>query len=211
MTSPQWVIPRLAEYLDLFDHPKLFVFFHVPLQSGSDRTLRLMRRDGTVADFERLARAFQSRFPEGTLLTDLIAGFPGETDEDFEATLALVDRLRLPGANVSRFSPRPGTAAARMPGLPAAVVAARTRALMRCVRDQAAAWHAARIGRRYPALIERVREDGRSLGRTDAYRSVLFDDPLVPGRRIVAEITGAADFSFRGMPVAESGACAAAE
>lgn len=198
MTSPQWVLPRLAEYLDLFDHPRMFTFFHVPIQSGSDRVLRLMRRDGTAADFERLASAFHSRFPEGTLLTDLIAGFPGEEDEDFRATLALVDRLGLPGVNVSRFSARPGTAAARMPPLPSCVVAARTKSLMQHVRRCAAAWHADRIGRTGRVLVERAHADGRALARTRAYRSVLLDRPYSPGLRLDARITGASDFSFQG-------------
>lgn len=200
MTSPQWVLPALPAWLDLFEHPKMFTFLHVPIQSGSDRVLRLMRREGTAAQFERLAEAFRSRYPEGTLLTDLIAGFPGETDEDFRATLDLVDRLALPGINVSRFSARPGTAAARMAAVHPPVIAARTRNLMLRVRRHARAWHGARIGRRFPVLVERVRGDGLAIGRTRAYRSILFDRSLGPGRRLDAVVTAAADFSFQGMP-----------
>lgn len=198
MTSPQWVTARLQAYLDVLDHPKMFRFFHVPVQSGSDAVLKRMRREGPVREFERIHEAYVDRFPDGTFITDLIAGFPGETEEDFEATLALVDRLGLAGANVSRFSARPGTAAARMKGLPPRVIKQRTRRLMNKVRENAARFHAARVGERHRVLIDQRRDDGRAHGRTEAYRPVLFDEALPLGAWVEAELIGASEFSFRG-------------
>jgi threonylcarbamoyladenosine tRNA methylthiotransferase CDKAL1 len=198
MTSPQWVTPRLAEYLDLFDHPKMFRFFHVPVQSGSDSVLRTMKREGGVADFEAIHRAFARRHPEGTFLTDLIAGFPGETEEDFEATIALVDRLALPGINVSRFSARPGTAAAKMRPLPSAVVSRRTKALVSRVREIAADYHRRRVGRRYRVLIDEHDRRGHSLGRTESYRPVMLDGRLTLGEWVEVEIVRGENFSFFG-------------
>lgn len=207
MTSPQWVTPKLAEYLDLFSHPKMFRFFHVPVQSGSDAVLRRMRREGSVREFESIHSAYIERFPDGTFLTDLIAGFPGESEADFEKTRALVERLGLPGANVSRFSPRPGTAAARMKAVDPASVKRRTRMLMDQVRRSAARYHAERVGTRCRVLMDQHREDGRGQGRTEAYRPVLFEEALALGSWVEAELTGASDFSFRGAVVAP--ACAA--
>lgn len=198
MTSPQWVTPRLGEYLDIFDHPKMFRFFHVPVQSGSDAVLRRMKREGPVRDFEAIHAAFIGRCPDGTFLTDLIAGFPGESEADFGETLALVERLGLPGANVSRFSPRPGTASVRMSPVEPAIIKRRTKTLMEKVRAMAASFHAARIGERRRVLIDQHREDGRSQGRTEAYRPVLFEESLPLGSWVEAELTGASDFSFRG-------------
>lgn len=205
MTSPQWVTPRLSDFIEIFDHPKMFRFFHVPIQSGSDAVLRRMRRQGSVAEFEAIHRAFTARHPEGSFLTDLIAGFPGETPEDFDATLGLTGRLGLPGINVSRFSARPGTPAARLAPLASDVVSARTRELSKAVREVAADYHRARIGRRYPVLIDGHTVEGRSQGRTEGYRPVLFEEWLPLGARVEAEIIRSNAFSFFARP-AESAA-----
>lgn len=198
MTSPQWVTSRLNEYLEIFDHPKMFRFFHVPIQSGSDSVLQRMKREGSVGDFERIHQEYIHKFPDATFLTDLIVGFPGETNAEAQATLDLVSRLQLPGINVSRFSPRPGTLAARMTPVPQHVVKSRTKQLTDKMKEIAMAYHAERIGRYERVLIDQPRSDGQSQGRTDAYRSVLLEQNLPLGAWVMTEIIHAANFSFRG-------------
>lgn len=202
MTSPQWVTERLGEYLDLFEHPKMFRFFHVPVQSGSGRVLRAMKREGTVARFEAIHEAFMDRFPDSTFLTDLIAGYPTETDQDFQMTLDLVGRLGLPGTNCSRFSARPGTLAARLPGLHSSVVSERSKRLAAAVRESASRYHALRVGRNYEVLIDRIEKDGARIGRTGAYRSVKLETDAVLGETVEARIVRAGTFSLFGEIVA---------
>jgi len=201
MSSPRWVREARDAYLDLLAHPKMFRFLHVPVQSGSERVVRRMRRDGSVEDFLAIHEAFARRFPEGTLLTDLIVGYPTETESDFQATLDLVQRLRLPGINCSRFSPRPGTPAAALPQLPPSVVAARSRLLTASVRRISGEVHQAWVGRNCWALVDQRRADGRAIARTDAYRPVLVLGEVPLGRPVLLEIVRGEPFRFVGRPI----------
>jgi threonylcarbamoyladenosine tRNA methylthiotransferase CDKAL1 len=97
-----------------FENNKIFKFLHLPVQSGDDGILQRMCRPYSVNDFKRIVRAFRERFPDLTLATDVICGFPGESDGAFERTLQLLEEVRPDIVNVSKFFPRPKTAAAEM-------------------------------------------------------------------------------------------------
>jgi threonylcarbamoyladenosine tRNA methylthiotransferase CDKAL1 len=93
--------------------PKVYKFLHLPVQSGSDRVLEAMKRGYVVRTFEDQVRSFRSIYPRMSLSTDIITGFPGETDDDHRASVELIERIRPSIINVTRFSPRPGTPAAK--------------------------------------------------------------------------------------------------
>ena len=97
----------------LRSHPQVVPHFHLPLQSGSDALLRRMNRQYTRDDFLRMVDACSAAFDRPALTTDVIVGFPGETDAEFERTLEVVDHARFIHVHAFSFSPRPGTAAAR--------------------------------------------------------------------------------------------------
>lgn len=198
MTSPQWMFDLLPDYLPLFDHPKMFRFLHVPIQSGSERVLRDMRRDGGVAEFAAVHAAFTERFPDLNFVTDLIVGYPAETDEDFARTLDLVERHQLGFVNCSKFSPRPGTAAARLAPLAAAVVSARVKALMARIREIGGATLTRSAGRVEPVVVEQIESDGTRIARTAAYRPVHLSEPLALGARAEALLAEAVPFHFLG-------------
>lgn len=102
-------------FFSLWANPRLLPHLHLPLQSGSDRVLRRMARRTNQASFRRLAAEARAHIPDLNLSTDLIAGFPGETDDDFAETMAYVEELAFARLHVFSYSQRPGTAAARMP------------------------------------------------------------------------------------------------
>ncbi len=114
MADPLTVYPIVDELVAAYASEKIFKFLHLPVQSGSDRILEAMRREYFVAQFEEIVRTFRRTCPELTLSTDIIVGFPGETEEEFEATMELVRRVRPDIVNVTRFSPRNSTPAAKM-------------------------------------------------------------------------------------------------
>ena len=95
-------------------HPRVYSFLHVPVQSGSDAVLRDMRREYTAADFAEVVETLRREVPGVTIATDIICGFPTETEDDFAETVALCDRYRFPSLFINQFFPRPGTPAARM-------------------------------------------------------------------------------------------------
>jgi tRNA-2-methylthio-N6-dimethylallyladenosine synthase len=161
---------------------------HLPLQSGSDRVLRSMRRGYTAPRYlERLAAA-RAAVDDLAVTTDIIVGFPGETDEDFEDTLAVCAEAAYDSAFTFVFSPRPGTRAAGMESsfVPAELVAERFERLKTVVDRSALARHQARVGRREEVLVEGVsRRDAAMLaGRTRQGKLVHF--PAGAGPRMPA-------------------------
>ena len=122
MTNPPYMLEHLDAIAALLRHPRCYAFLHVPVQSGSDRVLTAMRREYTCADFCRVADGLLAAVPGLTLATDIICGFPGETESDHAATLRLVERYRFPILNISQFYPRQGTPAARLPRVPTHIV-----------------------------------------------------------------------------------------
>jgi threonylcarbamoyladenosine tRNA methylthiotransferase CDKAL1 len=114
MMTPNMVTAILDDLIEEFKSSKVFKFVHLPVQSGADQVLRRMRRFYTVQDFREIVDAFRAVFPEVTLATDIICGFPGETREAFANTLELIGEVKPDIVNVSKFFARPGTAAAEM-------------------------------------------------------------------------------------------------
>jgi len=116
MMTPNTVAGMLSELVAAFGSSRIFKFVHLPVQSGDDGVLRRMRRFYSVQDFKEIVSAFRAAFPEVTLATDVICGFPGETREAFENTLRLIGEVKPDIVNVSKFFARPKTAAAAMQG-----------------------------------------------------------------------------------------------
>ncbi len=163
--------------------PKLTQALHLPVQSGSDRILAAMKRGHTVLEYKQKLRKLRAVRPDISVSTDLIVGFPGETDADFEATMQLVVDAGFDQSFSFLYSRRPGTPAAALPDeVPADVKQRRLIALQRRLSEQAYAISARMVGTRQRLLVERPsKRDGRQLaGRTDNNRWVNFDPP--PGR-----------------------------
>jgi MiaB-like tRNA modifying enzyme len=114
MMTPNMVADILDNLIETFKNDKMFKFVHLPVQSGDDETLRRMQRFYAVRNFKEIVNAFRSAFPEITLATDVICGFPGEIPEDFENTLKLISEVKPDIVNVSKFFARPRTVAAEM-------------------------------------------------------------------------------------------------
>ncbi len=161
-----------AEVVSLMAAPgaKLCPTLHYPLQSGSDRILRAMRRRYTAAEYRAAVERALSLVPGLGLGADVIAGFPGETDADFEETVRLVRDYPFSNLHVFPYSERPGTPAASMPGaVPVRVRRERARALIALGEDKRAAFAATFPGREVEVLVERVGADGVAEGWTGPY------------------------------------------
>lgn len=155
----------LAAHRDL---PALMPFVHLPVQSGSDRILAAMNRKHTADDYRRVIDRFRSASEAIAFSSDFIVGFPGETERDFSATLALVAQIGYAGAYSFKYSPRPGTPAADMAEMvPAAVMDERLEQLQQLIDQQQSAFNKAAIGRTVEVLFERAgRKLGQIVGRT---------------------------------------------
>jgi tRNA-2-methylthio-N6-dimethylallyladenosine synthase len=162
------------------DLPKLGEYAHLPLQSGSDRILRAMNRPYSRDSYRRLIDQLRAAQPKIWLSTDIIVGFPGETDEDFAATRDLFSEIGFEMAYLFKYSTRTGTPAAEMPDqVPAEIAEARHRELMAILEKRSLARHQELVGTTEEVLAQEParRPAGRLMGRTRGYRKVFFDAP----------------------------------
>jgi tRNA-2-methylthio-N6-dimethylallyladenosine synthase len=185
------------------DLPSVCEHVHLPAQAGSDRVLAAMRRGYTAAAYLERVRALRAAVPDVSITTDLIAGFPGETEDDFRETLELVREAAFDAAFTFVFSPRPGTAAADLPDqVPAEVRRERVERLIALTQQQALASRQAWVGRRAEVLVEGPSRDGaRHRGRTRQNVTVNLSGPAEAGAIVLVEVTGATSTTLRGTTV----------
>lgn len=166
--------------------------FHLALQSGCDATLRRMSRHYTTAEYAALCADIRTRFPDAAITTDVMVGFPGETEAEFAESLDFVARIGFARTHVFAYSRRPGTPAAKMAGQPTAAVKAKRSRQMQEVSDRAAqTFAAAHIGKTVSVLLETLREDGFTDGYTPAYLPVLVRTDRPSGDIVQVHITAA--------------------
>ena len=156
------------------DVPQLMPFLHLPVQSGSDHVLAAMNRRHSANDYRQIVERLRAARPDLGLSSDLIVGFPGESDEDFRATLDLVDEIGFAQAFSFKYSPRPGTPAASAAGqVPEPVKTERLAALQLLLAKQQRDFNGACVGRVLPVLFEKPgRHDGQLVGRSPYLQSV---------------------------------------
>lgn len=163
---------------------------HLPLQSGSDRILALMKRGYTRDEYLAKVRMARSLLPDIGLTTDVMVGFPSETEQDFEETLRVIETVRFDYAYMFRFSPRPGTAAAQMkPPVPNADAGRRLAKLVEVQNRITAERNRKLVGRRLELLIEGPAPRGGMLGRTGTNRPVVVDAAVAPGSLVQCRVT----------------------
>jgi tRNA-2-methylthio-N6-dimethylallyladenosine synthase len=181
---------------------KLMPYLHLPFQSGSDRILKAMNRRHSVADYEATIAKVRAGRPDIALSTDIIVGFPGETDGDFEGTMALAARAHFAQAFTFKYSARPGTPAASLPGqVPEAVKHERLLALQGLIEDQRRAFDRAMVGRSLPVLFEgRGRKPGQIAGRSPYLQPVYVEGPeTLVGQIAPVDILAASPNSLTGV------------
>ncbi len=191
MMSPQSLAGISSRHFGLLGDPRFFRFLHLPVQSGSDRVLDAMRRGYTVDRFRGLVREAREHLPDLTLATDVIVGFPGESEEEFDATLRLIEETAPETVNVTRFSARPMTPAARLRPLPPGTLKRRSRALtelrMRVARRRLERW----IGWEGRAWVVERGTGGTSIARLPNYLPLVLPRAHRLGSRVSVRVEGA--------------------
>ena len=184
--------------------PQLVDHVHLPVQSGSDRVLAAMKRGYSVLEYKSIVRRLRKARPDISITSDFIVGFPGETADDFAATLKLIEEVGFDASFSFVYSPRPGTPAAALPDdTPHEVKLARLRELQTLLKTQAQTISAGMAGTTQRILVEGVsKKDARELaGRTDNNRVVNFiGQPRLIGQFIDVTITAALAHTLRGKP-----------
>ena len=185
--------------------PGLCPQFHLSLQSGCDDTLRRMRRQYDTAQYRAIARELRAAFPGCAITTDIMVGFPGESDGEFAASLRFAREIAFAKAHVFAYSRRPGTAAARMPGqVDEREKALRARRMAEATDTDRRAFFAAQVGERASVLLETRLPDGRWQGHLPNYTPVVLYAPgAAPGDILQARILSCGDEHCEGEPAPE--------
>lgn len=190
MTNPPYILEHLTEIAKILAHPRFYSFLHVPVQCGSDVVLKDMKRDYVVSDFKHVVDYVRKHVPGVTIATDIICGFPTETEEDFEGSLELVRDYHFPSLFINQFYPRPGTPAAHMKNrVPTQVVKERSRRMSQLFQSYHPYDH--KLGETQRVLITERSHDGVHLVGHNKF----YDQVLVPaeeglmGRTVEVKIT----------------------
>ncbi len=178
MINPEHAKRMLPGIIQALLSPRFYRFLHVPVQTGSEKVCREMNRSHSVADFREIVSALRNAVPDVSVATDIIVGYPTETEADFEETLALLRDTEPETINISKFSPRPGTAAKALKQLPNGEVKRRSEVASALAREITAKRRRAYVGRRMRVLLTENERDFK--GRAPNYLQVVVKD--FPGK-----------------------------
>ena len=190
MMNPMYLPHIKDRLLHSFASGKVFKFLHIPIQSGSDKVLKDMKRMHTSKIFYDVDSAFRKRFDRFTLATDIIVGFPTETEDDFSKTIELIDKTRPDVINLSRYSARSGTKASQMEQIDVSEVKRRSKIIFDLAKKISQERNEEWIGWEGEVLFDEV-SDGIIKGRNFAYKQVVTDNQVKLGQNANVKITKA--------------------
>ena len=197
MMNPMYM-PRIKENLiESYDNDKIFKFLHIPVQSGSNKVLHDMKRGHTAETYKEIVKMARGRFEKFTISTDIIVGFPTETEEDFEETMQLLDETRPDVVNLSRYSARPGTDAAEWKQIEVSEIKRRSKLVFEKISNITKENNKKWIGWTGRVLFDEKTEDGIK-GRNFAYKPVFVRDEVEIGEFHTVIITDATVNSLLG-------------
>lgn len=197
MMNPMHVPFMLDQLIEAYKHEKVFKFLHIPVQSGSDRILKRMKRGHRASLFAEIARKFRREFKRFTIATDVIVGFPYESDADFRQTLDLMEKVEPDIINISKFSARPGTEASEMEQVNVKTVKERTRVLHQLANQIGYRRNLSWVGWSGEIMIDEVKKNGVQ-GRNFAYKPVFLYGNIAIGSKVSVKIDSVFSYSLAG-------------
>jgi MiaB-like tRNA modifying enzyme len=202
MLNPNHALEFLDDLIKIYKNEKMFKFLHVPVQSGSDKILKSMRRKYTAEDFKKIIYKFTREIPDITIATDVICGFPGETEEDFNATLELIKEIKPDAINISRFWPRQGTEAEKMENPVHGQETKRRSTILTDIYQSTARMRNERwFDWQGKIIIDEIGKDNTMIGRNYAYKPVVVLCSCKIGDVIEVKIMKVTPFDLRGAKI----------
>jgi MiaB-like tRNA modifying enzyme len=190
MMNPMYMSRIKQNLIESYDNEKVFKFLHIPVQSGSDKVLNDMKRGHTSETFREIVKKTKERFENFTISTDIIVGFPSETEEDFQKTITLLDETKPDVVNLSKYSARPGTDAAELKQIDAAEIKRRSKVIFNQINKISLKSNEKWIGWKGKVLFDENTEEGIK-GRNYAYKPISIDEKVNIGQSHIVEITKA--------------------
>ena len=189
MLNPMLVSGRSEAMAEAWADSRIYKFMHLPIQSGSQKILDSMVRDHTLDEFWEVVNVFRKHYPEMMIITDIITGFPGETDQDHQDTVDLLNALSPDLVNVTRFSPRKGTPASKYKRVNGRIVKKRSRELTSLRKKLGAKSFKRFVGKQISILTVENQKKGSTFCRDDNYRPVILKKELPLGEFYDVRIT----------------------
>ena len=189
MMNPFTALQQLGNIIDAYGDQKIYKFVHLPVQSGDDAILNLMNRRYTSTDFLDIIKKFRRAYPDITLSTDVIVGFPTETEEQFDHTVELVKKTKPDIVNITRYSPRPYTAAKTLrKNVPTDIAKKRSKYLSTLCSTISTEINRKYLGKTFAALVTEKGKHTTWVGRTENYKPVVLKEQVRPGSFVHVEI-----------------------
>ncbi|MCX8188816.1 MAG: tRNA (N(6)-L-threonylcarbamoyladenosine(37)-C(2))-methylthiotransferase [Nitrososphaeria archaeon] len=197
MMNPHHTLKILDKLIEIYKSPKVFKFLHLPVQSGSNRILKMMRRRYTIEDAEFIIESFRNVFPNITFATDIIVGYPGEEEDDFMKTLKFLEKTKPDIVNLSKFGKRPKTDVEINKECDVKVLKDRSRRVHELINRLQLEGNRKWIGWRGKILVdEKIGED--SVGRNEYYKNIVLKEEAELGTFLEVEVVDAAQHFLLG-------------
>jgi threonylcarbamoyladenosine tRNA methylthiotransferase CDKAL1 len=197
MMNPDRTMKIKEKLVELLKSNKVFKFIHIPVQSGSNRILKLMNRNYTKDEFIELVEYFRKNVPKITISTDIIVGFPTETEEEFLESIELIKKIKPDVLNRSRFIKREGTAAEKLKQIPGGIIKNRSKIITNVFDSNALIGNQEWIGWQGCVLIDEKGKNDTSVGRNIYYKPVVIKETIALGKKVDVMIKSATNHYLR--------------
>jgi len=198
MMNPGNTITMIDELIEIYKHPKTFKFLHIPVQAGNNEVLKAMNRKYSVENFMKIVETFRKEIPEITIATDMIVGFPSETEQQFQDSMELLRKIKPDVLNLSRYAAREGTIAAKMKQHSTNELKRRSRLMTDLYRKTAYLTNKKWVGWDGNILIDEKGKHNSWIGRNYCYKPVVVRGNFKIGDELKVKITDATTFDLRG-------------
>lgn len=199
MMNPANLLPILDDMIEIYRNNKIFKFLHIPVQSGNNHILRLMNRNYVIQDFRYIIKKFRQSIPEITIATDIICGYPTETEAQFNDSLKLIREIKPDIVNISKFRPRPNTVAAKLKPLPGDTIKQRSRLLTHIALNIGRIQNERWLNWSGTALIDEYGKNKTFIARNYAYKPIILKGNLNLGDIVKVKINNITSFDLRGV------------
>jgi len=197
MMNPEHIPPILDELIQCYKNERVYKFIHIPVQSGSDSVLGRMSRRYTIEDFKKIITKFRKEIPEINIWTDLIIGFPEESNKEFESTIKLIKEIKPNFVNISKFGAMKGTFAAEMKQVDSKIINERAKIISELCKNVSTEVNKAQIGKTKRLLITEKGKHDTLKGRDESFRQVVLRSPNAKiGDFIESQIISASHFGL---------------
>ncbi len=198
MGNPQHLKNILKDLIEVYKDPKIYKFIHIPLQSGDDKVLREMNRYYTVKDVRKIVKNFRKEFPDISIATDVIVGYPTENENQFENTLKVIQEINFDFINISRYGTRKKIEALRHKDLSGTIKKERSRKITTIFENMVFNKNKRFVGQEKEILITEIGKNKSMVGKSDDYRSIVVKAPLKIGQKLKVKIIGAEKYYLLG-------------